>query len=262
MQGYVDELKLRAERPGDAVLIRLIGMQLVVEKASVHYWYETTLRGTPSSTIGSSYYARCLDVELDAARKEYGPAPGESGILRLQWHAVELTIAEMALLHCTTHSGTNDWPRQRYMAAAVDAAKTWLNVFFEFTPEEYTRFPMGLHSPVARCMMLLLRHSTSTDVVSDEAEKSAEKSQMIQIIDRLIGGLDVAIASLGIVAGNDIYSRHRSFWINTRNYWLPRLSASTPSESMTDMQLMGSFITNDFPLGELFGIDFPEGWAV
>ncbi|KAF2148174.1 hypothetical protein K461DRAFT_69617 [Myriangium duriaei CBS 260.36] len=259
MQCYMDELKNREECPGDALLLRAVRMQLVIEQASLHIWYESTLQGTTQPLVGTAYFTRSLDTDLVNAKKEHNIGLEHSCISLLHQHATELAVAEIALSCCNSGATLENYYRQKYLLAATEAAKNWLLAFFEFKPEEHVRFPFSLHAPIIRCMMFLLRNATSLEL-GDEAERTTEKTYLIQTLDRLIENLDRCIMTLGIVEGNDIYSRHRGFWVNTRNHWLPRLS-SQPDITM-DTQYVESSTTDDFLFQDLYGLDFLENWTV
>ncbi|KAL4923694.1 transcription factor domain-containing protein [Aspergillus undulatus] len=160
MQECLDVLNEKKEVPGDALLVRLVRAQLVVDKVVKDLGHEgdrINERGSGRAPV--SFYIRGLHTQLDDVRNWLPPEILHKNVLLLHLYHAETTIYETAMAKSTS-TDELDLTRLDYLYACLDAIRKRFDLLLSFTPAEFATLPSTVLFPTAHSLVALLRLST------------------------------------------------------------------------------------------------------
>ena len=72
------ELDKNQEWPGDELLVHMVKMQLVIEKATLHHWYGTVMEPTDHARTPPTFYVQALRAQLKEVWATFPPRSQEA----------------------------------------------------------------------------------------------------------------------------------------------------------------------------------------
>ncbi|KAH8799838.1 hypothetical protein F5884DRAFT_811358 [Xylogone sp. PMI_703] len=264
MEEYLQAISTGKECSNDEIFAAQVRLQLLAQKAfRVREQQEVDstqmLASTPLPTF---LYLKALQVQLQELKASFPPEVQQQGIIIATAHYIELSIYEMADLTnndpTTNNISTQGFERLEYLWQSLNAIKSWLDVFFSFSPSDCVGFSYIFWSQLLRSVMVLYKLSTYVDPAWD-LQVVRCTLDLISTLDRVAEKLEQTSHEAGERSGDDIFAQvvrmTRTFkaWVivETMPADVYGAGAANPGETMTD--------TFDFG-GEMWMENF-FGWS-
>ena len=201
MNESLGEIETQQQTPLDASLAQLVRAQLIVEKASVASWYDSTFDTTSSVIASGGIYARALAADLMAVqvqrplhiqddRKYYRRAPSpltpdirHTAIVRAHWHHASMVVHELAVV-----GRSPDVPLSLgniyNLQACLDSIVAWFNVLFSMPARDIIFFSTIFSSQLRHCVGMLFYLTTLDDPGWDRKAVRA-RIDVLATVDRM-----------------------------------------------------------------------------
>ena len=260
------------EHIADTLLVQLVRLQQVHEKVIHAPWHDPSsapLRwpeAQPSdqaldvtnsaANVPVSFYVSAFQNELKQAREQVPLELRQNELLLLHCYNIELSIHEVAL------SKTLDprFKRLESLWAALQAIKSWFELFFQFPPASYVALSFSTFSQFIHCVVALSRLSTYEHPDWD-LKLARETCNLSLILDELIDRFARVKAEANIDPGvqdhHDVFSTNARRMSAIKQWWDTKLAAE--QSVSTDDQLDENTASDPMLGGQ--PIDFSDdGW--
>lgn len=230
-----------SESIADKLLVHLVQFQRVHEKVIHAPWHDIQVPALQSSddmfeitktTTGApaSFYVRALQSDLNQARKEIPTELLQNEVLMLYGYNVELSIHEAAL----SKNLDPAFDRLESLWAALQAAKSWFDLFFRIPPAGYISISMAIFAQFAHCLVALSRLS-SFEHPHWDLELARKTCNLSEILDRVIDKFARVKAEVNLDVNstddNDVFSSNARRITAIKQWWSAKLAAEQPSAS-------------------------------
>jgi len=247
MDECLDVLADADEYPTDDILIQLVRMQLVADKAVQVSTHDEEVGANGPIRTPPALYRVALQAQLQEVEKSL-PRDFRHEVIPLHFHIAALAVNELGSLKSSPASSHLDIQDVESNYASLRSLKSWFDLFFAIPPSRYTGFPFSIYSQILRCIMALYRLSTLDDPAWDK-RVARNTADIPLIIQQLAANL----------RASDVYPRYAEAFDVKRAVWENKVAAMTanPAEPVvrdTDMDLpnLNMDIPSDWWGSEIF----------
>ena len=246
---YYDEclrLLTGSHHSADTFLVQLVRLQLVHEKVIHAPWHDLNnpvqreyqpgdhateaAKITPSAP--ASFYVKALQNDLNQAREQIPSELRQNEILALYGYNVEVCIHEIALSKALDPG----FQRLESLWAALQAIKSWYELFFRFSPATYVGVSMGVYAQFAHCLVALSRLS-SFEHPDWDLKLARETCNLSTILDQIIDRFARVKVEANLDCSNrediDVFSSNSRRVTAIKQWWNAKLAAEQSTSTET-----------------------------
>ncbi|KAL3426139.1 zn 2cys6 transcription factor [Phlyctema vagabunda] len=162
--GYADEclrmLDIQKEVASDALLVQIVKLRLIAQRVIESPWStfatEVDLSGRPAAT----FYLKSMMAQLQDLKASIPKELADDKTLQLQLHNTEFTLYEIGLSQIPGIFNGEYNRRFECLFACLNAAKSWIDVFFSIPPAQYIGFSALIYANMMHSFVDLYRLST------------------------------------------------------------------------------------------------------
>jgi hypothetical protein len=263
---YLDEclqkLAESADHPNDILLVHVVRLQLILEKAVQIPVRNGYADAEDSGKPPFLFYMKALQSQLQDTKRDIPPDLLKNGsnfqvpkcknntltnspieMLLMTIYNTELSIHEATLSRVPIVSTNPNFHRLESLYSCLQAAKSWIDIFLAFPPARYIGLSMLTSTQLAHCVVVTYRLST-LDAPDWDRGLVRETVNLSAILDQLgknlaqvkiIAGLDHSI-----LEDNDIFSGSSRKIRHIKAFWDAKVAAdSTVPDGTTADEPMG-----------------------
>ena len=261
-----------SEYTADNLLAQLVKFQQIHEKVIHAPWHDQNSapprwpEAQPSeqapdvtkalASVPVSFYVKAFQNELKQAREQLPFELRQNELLMLHGYNLELSIHEVALSKALDPA----FQRLESLWAALQAIKSWFELFFQFPPANYVAVSFSTYSQSIHCIVALSRLSTFEHPDWD-LKLARDACNLSLVLDELIDKFARVKAEANLDPGNqndaDVFSTNARRMGAIKQWWDTKLA--TEQSAGIDDQLDENTATDPMLAGP--PIDFSDdGW--
>ncbi|KAE8150257.1 hypothetical protein BDV25DRAFT_140027 [Aspergillus avenaceus] len=185
---YIDEcvhiLEARRENPSDTLLVQLVKLRLIAEKA-MDYTRSHLINGYNASPQ-SPWYLRSLQQQLRSFKSNVPDELANNKILLLELYNAELKIHEIGFSPAPEAFPAQSNLRVDCLQTYMLAVKSWLDTFLTIPPAEYVGISALMYTSMTNCFVGLYRLLTFEHAEWDHGLVQ-ESVNIPQILEEMAG---------------------------------------------------------------------------
>ncbi|GAD91479.1 glucose-methanol-choline (gmc) oxidoreductase [Paecilomyces variotii No. 5] len=186
---HMDEsLQILAEKqeyPTDIVLVQLVKLQLITEKAAQGPWNQWFAENAHSHEPPPAFYLHALQSQVLEVVNKIPPELQHNEMVLMQKHYTELTIQEVSLSRAPIMSNITGFQRLESLYSCLSSAKAFMDIFRNTTPAELVGMPFSTFSQFGNCLIVLYKLSTLEDPAWDKS-MVRNTADVLLIIDEVL----------------------------------------------------------------------------
>ncbi|KAJ5818745.1 hypothetical protein N7474_004336 [Penicillium riverlandense] len=257
-------LEQEKESPQDELLVTLVRIQLVADKAY------NLQRDEERNSAPTAFYVNSLQSQLNTVKRQITPQLQQHLNVLLNLSHTEIIINEASISRFPVLSNGPDLHRIESLYTCLRAAQTWIDVWLSIPPEDYVSCSFLMFFQFSRALVNLYRISTLEDPPWDKGAVR-ETANLLEIIDRLIDQTQKAAHHLcpntpSQDYGMTLFGRGVRMVQSLRQAWAAKLTEENPglpempvSDCVNDGEigLAGSSLPDILPLD-----GFDDAWMM